>query len=429
MRGSVRKRCQCRDADGRRVKACRKNHGSWFFALDAGNDPATGKRQQISRSGFRTRDEADEAMTKELAALDAGTWTDDHGISVEDWLNQWIKEMEDRGLSPKTLANYRGHSRDVWAPQLGHLRLRDLRRGHVERVLADLNRPLDGDRPEGNVGRRVQQRSASTVAAYRRTIRAALSVAQRRGLIAVNPAQGRMDSLPPRADDEAELTMWQPQQTARFLGSVRTDRLVALYELAAYAGLRRAELCGLRWADLDDDGAGLTVRQTIVEVTRSQVRPGQILCPVCGREHVGRLFKRPKSKAGRRWVPLAGPPRAALESHRLAQNEERAMFGPDYDEHDLVFCEVDGKPMRPGAVTTAFEEHVRACGLPVVRLHDTRHGACSLLLAGGVPIEVVQMILGHASPDVTRRVYAHVMRHAAAEQVEAATQLLTIHRL
>src|SRR5437773_1868453 len=92
------------------------------------------------------------------------------------------------------------------------------------------------------------------------TIRAALSTARRRDLITFNPAEGRPDALPERAA-EAELNMWQPEETARFLDYVKSDRLSALYELAAYAGLRRAELCGLRWADLDPDGTGLTVRQ------------------------------------------------------------------------------------------------------------------------------------------------------------------------
>jgi len=93
-----------------------------------------------------------------------------------------------------------------------------------------------------------------------------------------------------------------------------------------------------------------------------------------------------------------------------------------------VFCTPDGTPLRPGGVTAAFEGHVKECGLPVIRLHDTRHGACSLLLAGGVPIEIVQMIRGHSSPEVTRKVYAHLMRKAAAAQVETASELLTRHR-
>jgi integrase len=127
----------------------------------------------------------------------------------------------------------------------------------------------------------------------------------------------------------------------------------------------------------------------------------------------------PKSSAGRRWVPLAGAAQAALAAHRLQQQVERDRFGSTYADHDLVFCEVDGSPIRPGAVTVAFIAHVDACGLPAIRLHDTRHGACSLLLSGGVPIEVVQMILGHSTPAVTRQVYAHIMRKATAQQVEA----------
>jgi integrase len=89
-----------------------------------------------------------------------------------------------------------------------------------------------------------------------------------------------------------------------------------------------------------------------------------------------------------------------------------------YHDHDLVFSGPDGLPLRPGGVTAAFEAHAAACGLPSIRLHDTRHGACSLLLAGSVPIEIVQLILGHASPEVTRKIYAHLMRKAVAEQVE-----------
>ena len=206
------------------------------------------------------------------------------------------------------------------------------------------------------------------------------------------------------------------------------DRLAALYELAAYSGLRRGELCGLRWSDIDEDGAGLSVRQTVVTLTSGQARPGDLVCPTWGREHVGRLFKGPKSKAGRRWLPLASPARHALASHRQRQADERSSFGADYLDHDLVFCRVDGDPLRPDQVSREFDAHTSDCGLPPISLHDLRHGACSLMLSGGVPVEVVQMILGHSSPAVTRRVYAHLLRGATAEQVEAATALLTMQR-
>jgi integrase len=429
MRGSVYKRCQCRTADGKRLKSCRKQHGSWAYTIDAGKDTATGKRKQITRSRFPTKDKAQEEMTQELAALNAGTWTDDQGMTLATWLGIWQAEQSARGRSPKTLAAYRAHIRDVWIPRLGAVRLRDLRRGDVERVLADLNKPRSDGRPAGNSGTYVTQRRPGTVDAYRRTLRAALSVAHRRGLIAMNHAEGTMDAIPERhRGEEPELVVWEPEETARFLEHVSDDRLAALYELAAYAGMRRAELCGLRWSDIDQDGASLTVRQTIVELTRQQARPGDLVCPVCHQEHVGRVLKPPKSRKGRRWIPLAPPAQAGLAAHRELQQAERDDFATDYDDHGLVFCLIDGKPLRPPTVTKAFKEHVKACRLPVIRLHDMRHGACSLLLAGGVPIEIVQMILGHATPDITRRVYAHVMKKTTAALVETATRLLTRHR-
>jgi integrase len=427
MRGSIRKRCQCRDKDGRRIHGCRKAHGSWTFTIDVGVDASTARRKQLVRSGFSTRDEAQEAMTSAMNAVNTGMWTDDKAITVGRWLDQWLDEFAAKNRSPKTLAGYRSHVRLLWRPQLGHLRLRDLRRGHIERALGTLVAEQKGERSPGNAGSFVTTRSAGTVDNYRRTLRAALAVAVRRELLPLNPALGRMDAIPDRRYDD-DLVIWEPEETARFLEYVRGDRLAALYEVAAFSGLRRAELCGLRWSDLTDDGAGARIRQTVVELTRSQAGPGDLVCPTCGAEHVGRLIKGPKSRAGRRWVPLAAPAREALRAHRRAQLGERADFGPDYRDHDLIFCRIDGDPIRPSDVTKEFKSHVRDCGLPMIRLHDTRHGACSLLLAGGVPIEVVQMILGHASPEVTRKVYGHLMKSSAADQVEVASQLVTKHR-
>ncbi|MFN0280625.1 MAG: tyrosine-type recombinase/integrase, partial [Kineosporiaceae bacterium] len=358
------------------------------------------------------------------------------------------------GRSVKTLANYHGHVRDIWTPALGEARLRDLRRADVVQVLTKALEPTGGkgdgrevcgtvparsERPgwaqgggqgrgRGNVGRRVERRSVSTVEGYRRTLRSALSAAQRQGLIAVNPAMGPIDGLywPAPTDAAVGPRAWEPVQTAAFLEFITgTDgRLAALFEVAAYTGLRRGELCGLRWSDLDADGRGLRVRHNLVEVARDRIPAEQRRCTLCGDEHVGRVLKGPKSRAGRRWVPLAVPAQTALRGQRERQAVDRRR---PYRDHDLVFAAPDGDPLRPNAVSAEFSQLVRACGLPQIRLHDLRHSACSLLLAGGVPLEVVQMILGHAAPSVTRRVYAHILRDPTAEQVNQATDLITRH--
>ena len=202
MRGSIRKRCQCRDEGGRRVTGCRKAHGTWAFTIDVGVDASTGRRKQLVRSGFPTRDEAQDAMTSALNAVNTGTWTDDKAITVGMWLDQWIDELAAKNRSPKTVVGYRSHIRLLWRPQLGHLRLRDLRRRHIERVLGTLVLSQSGKKPQGNTGKFVTVRSPGTIDNYRRTIRAALAVAVRRELLLFNPALGRMDAIPDRDYDD-----------------------------------------------------------------------------------------------------------------------------------------------------------------------------------------------------------------------------------
>ena len=241
---------------------------------------------------------------------------------------------------------------------IGHL-LRNIT--HVPHPEAP--RPLNFGRPDG----------------YRRTVRAALAVAVRRELLPLNPALGRMDAIPDRRYDD-DLVIWEPDETARFLEYVRGDRLAALYEVAAFSGLRRAELCGLRWSDLTDDGAGARIRQTVVELTRSQAGPGDLVCPTCGAEHVGRLIKGPKSRAGRRWVPLAAPAREALRAHPRAQQGERGLwFRLPRPRLDLL-----SHRRRPD---TAFRRH-EGVQEPCPRLRSAddptaRHQARRLLTASG----------------------------------------------
>jgi len=276
VKGSVYKRCQCRDVLGRRVGDCGLPHGSWGFTVDVARDHRSGGRRQVARSGFGSRQAAEVALADALSLLAAGVWVDDRDLTLGSWLQTWLRLLAAAGRSPKTLANYRGHVRDVWDPCLGRIRLRDLRRIDLEQVLADLLMPNQGDAANnrrrssvlvrspvppgsvgrGNVGRRVDRRAVETVEGYRRTIRAALAMAQRRGLIAVNPALGRMDALPVASSvAAANLVAWEPVQLACFLEHVTRsgERLAALYEVAAYTGMRRGELCGLHWSDLDPD--------------------------------------------------------------------------------------------------------------------------------------------------------------------------------
>jgi hypothetical protein len=255
-RGSVYKRCPCGTTGTPGKPACRRRHGSWWWRVEAGKDPVTGKRRQPAQGGYATQDEAQAALDDYRHRLATGTVADDRQMTVGAFLTGvWLPTCErrcaDGDLSPVTLSGYRSHVTAYLLPALGSIRLRDLRRGHCEALWTELGSRQDPEvsrRAAGRGGRRVEQRRPRTVDSVRRTLRAALGVAQRRGLIVSNPAEGRMDSIGKLG--RAEVAWWEPAELRQFLDVAGRDRWSALWTVAAFTGLRRGELCGLRWSDL-----------------------------------------------------------------------------------------------------------------------------------------------------------------------------------
>ena len=185
------------------------------------------------------------------------------------------------------------------------------------------------------------------------------------------------------------------------LGSIAL--VFSMWTVAAFTGLRRAELCGLRWADVDLDGKvpGIDVSQRVVAANGPQA------CPSCGQIHQGRvILEHAKTAAGVRWVPLGPQPVAALRAHR----EHQAVARPHDDlftDHDLVWPTSGGEPLRPALVTKRHAALVAGAGLPRIKLHETRHSAISLLAHSGMPLELIAIIAGHASKSLTQSVYLH----------------------
>jgi integrase len=156
------------------------------------------------------------------------------------------------------------------------------------------------------------------------------------------------------------------------------------------SGLRCGELCGLRWKDVDLDGARLSVRQTLLAV---------------GHEV---SFSEPKTDQSRRSVSLDPQTVAVLKAWRKRQLEERPQGGPDYRESELVFTAKSGGPIHPDFVSKSFVNAVRSAGAPPVRFHDLRHSHASLLAAKVHP-KVVSERLGHSSITLTLDVYSHLI--------------------
>jgi len=417
MKGSTFKRCTCPpqyrttvdQATGREKKIrinCRRNHGSWSYIIDTGRD-AEGRRRQLKKGGFKSEDEAVAAMQLEIQRVNTGTFTSDDGQTVAQWLATWVDLKARAGRRESTLRSYRQHIEAHIAPAIGRIRLRDLRPGHVDKLLSQLN---DGTR------------SAATVQRIHATLRSALSTAVRQRLITFNAAK---DIELPRVK-RPKVKPWEPAELGAFLDSVAAHRLGALFELIAATGLRRGEAIGLRWDDVDLTRRTLIVRQQLVQVVgRKKAKAAPVPCPYCAPGHLGVAFGEPKTDAGEgRVVDLDEHTVGVLLAHQLRQQAEREAWGDAYADHGLLFAREDGNPMRPDDVTKLFGVLVDAAGLRRVRLHDLRHGQASLMLAAGVDMTVVSKRLGHSSISITVDTYSHLLGGVGRDAADRAAALI-----
>ena len=368
-----------------------KRGSTWTVIYD---EPSpNGKRRQRSKGGFATRREAQRFLTDALAHIDGRTYVEPARTTLGDWCEQWLDVQHSR-LRPSTCDSYHDVLHGRVLPELGHVPLQSLTAARIDQLYARL---LAEGRSDGTGGL-----SARSVRYTHTILRRVLSDAVRKNLLTRNPTDA---ADPPSASEAKAPTMrtWTASEVTRFLEHTATDRLAAAWRLAASTGMRRGEVLGLHWRDLDLDTGRATVVQTLVAGPRAP-----------------RLSK-PKSGRGRS-VALDDGTVQALRAHRKAQAAELLALGPAYEDHGLVFAREDGVPLSPRTFTRHFADNARAAGVPVIRLHDLRHTWATLALGQGVHPKVVQERLGHASIAVTLDIYSHAvpaMQEAAAEQVAA----------
>ena len=202
--------------------------------------------------------------------------------------------------------------------------------------------------------------------------------------------------------------MWTPDELATFLRSIEGNRNEAMFRLAALTGMRRGELVGLRWSDVDLTRRRLTVNQSVTVVDRVEVASV------------------PKTRRSRRVLDLDAATVVALQQHRSHQRERYLRVGVTATASDRVFTTDLGEPLQPNSVGQAFRRLVKEAGVPVIRLHDLRHTHASQLLMAGINIKVVSERLGHASVGFTLDTYAHVMPGQQAEAAAVAAALLDV---
>jgi integrase len=363
-----------------------KRGSTWTWHVDVVVDPVTGKRKQQTKGGFKTRRECQAALNEALTALRSGAFVEPSKRTLGSFLvDEWLPAVHN--VRPSTFSNYRTHIRTYVVPALGAVPLQRLSPAQLNafyQVLLAKGRLRDG-----------QGMAPKTVHNVHAILHRALKDAVRWGYVARNAA----DAVDPPKGLAAERQVWTPEQLRVFLHHVREDRVYAAWLLVATTGLRRAELAGLRWVDIDLVAGRVSPRRPRVVVDYAVVESDA------------------KTPKGRRSLALDPATLTALKGHRVRQAEEKAIVGTGYQDSGLVFTMPDGSPIHPQRISAWFMQHTRAAGLPRIRLHDVRHSYATAALAAGIPPKVISERLGHATIAITMDTYSHVIpgldEHAA----------------
>jgi integrase len=461
MKG-IDKRCGCRDDSGVKLGArCpllqRAGHGAYGYRIDLGpgldGAGVFRDRRQEYRGGFARKKDAEHAKSEHLVRIKRGEGQARSGMTCAEWWSQWLEGKV--ALRANTRRAYEAHIRLHLRPHLGHVRLQDLDAGHIERMYAAIRTDnarkaaenatkIETAARTGNKADRTEPTMGpASIQRLHATLRSALNTAVKRRLLPFNPAQHVELEAAPRP----HVSPWSAQELGQFLDATATDRLGCMYEVMAFAGLRRGEAVGLRWCDVDLEDAVIHIRQEIVDVGSDLV------------------LDKPKTKDSEGRVDVDGQTVGSLLAHQIRQHAERAEWAearidwrayfrarpapvtrpdgkrlpgrigllqhkllPDCDRqpcsHELVFCRQDGRPLRPEYVTRHMQALAAESGLPRKRLHDLRHGSASLQIAAGVDLAIVSKRLRHSSVSITADTYTHLLQGVGRQAAEAAASMV-----
>lgn len=368
-----------------------KRSGGWAFVVDV-NLPGA-PRKQRTQSGFRTRAEAVAAMHGVQESLRTGSYVNPDRVPLGMWMREvWLPAVKGQ-LRPTTWDSYEAYFRLYVLPRLGEVPMQSLTRSHLRLFYADLE--ANGAVRGGGLNRK-------TVHNVHLMLLKAFNDAVDDQLLPRKPAERAHRAGPNRF----QITTWTAPQLRTFLEHAQSDRLYALWRLAAATGMRRAELLGLRWRDVNQERLRLSVVQTRLKAGGTT------------------YFDVPKTPRSRRSIALDPVTVEILRRHQVRQSAERLALGPAYVDHDLLFCHRDGSPLDPDGTRARFYRLSAEAGLPRIRLHDLRHTHATLGLLADVHPKIMQERLGHSSVAFTLDIYSHAVPTMQDQAAQSFSDLI-----
>lgn len=367
----------------------------WYVVVDIGQGD-DGRRQQKWHGGFKTRREAEKVLAELVQSLEKQTYITPQHLSLAEFArDEWLPTMQTQ-VKHSTWDSYLRNLELHVLPVLGAVQLQQITAGHLNSLYRSL---LGSGHHNGTSGL-----APKTVRNIHIAVSKLLADAVDRGLVSRNIATSAK-APKPRKTGLAEICFWTPEELSAFLRAMKDDRLYALWHLAAMTGMRRGELLGLRWEDIDCGAKRVAVRQAVISVAYEV------------------SVTTPKSHSAR-VIDLDQRTVEVLRQHRRAQDAEKTARSSHHAGNDRVFRKADGTAIHPDVVRTMFDRRVKRSGIKRIRFHDLRHTHATIGLRAGVPVKVMSERLGHATPAFTLQQYAHVIPGMQAEAAQAIADLI-----
>lgn len=359
-----------RALDRPRGQVTARGENRYLVRVYLGRD-AGGKRKYSARMVQGTYKTASRELTRMLRELDTGSFIEPSKQSLQDYLKAWLENSVRLTVAERTFEDYKGRLLKDVIPALGAKRLESLSLNDFQQVYARM------------VTRGLSPR---TVRYTHAIVKQALEKAVVSGLLFRNPAQHA--DLP--RQQRNEMAVLTPVQVNSFLAVTKESELHALWVILLLGGLRPGEALGLKWGDID--GQRVRIVRSLKKGKGDTVFLGD-----------------PKTDRSRRTVLLSAHAMDALHEHRVRQSRRMLQTGPKYRRDDLVFTNAVGGPMDLSKVRRQFKQALSQCGLPSIRLYDSRHTHATLMLTAGVNPKVVSERLGHTNIGITLDTYSHVL--------------------
>ena len=363
-------------------------------------DENTGKRKEKSVYA-PTQSEAKRKL-KELIKqieniVDDNEYVKPSNITLGDWLDTWMKEYKKNSVRPATYTSYHHSIESHIRPALGNIELQKLRPDHVQTLLNDMARG----------GMQKSPLAPWTVLKAKNILSGALEQAIRNQIIPYNPAKA---AVPPKLEQK-EIRILTESEQKQFMDAIKSHRLEALYLLALATGMRRGEIMALTWDCVDWKNKSIAVKGSISRVKDPDTGITAL------------RYSEPKTKSGRRQVPILPNMIPVLQAHQRRQEAEKTEAGSAWNPQNLVFCSNVGTVIEPRRVCTTMNKITDAAELPRFTFHALRHTFATRMLEANVPAKVVQDVLGHADVTLTLNTYSHVIGSTAHEQMAKINSL------